>query len=102
MKALTRTMKALTVAAVLVLSATAVQAQQLCLLRDNAVSQLEGQYGERVVGRGLAAGGKAMVELFVGKTGTWTVVVTDTQGRSCVVASGAGWTGVPLLAGDPA
>jgi hypothetical protein len=43
-----------------------------------------------------------MVELFVGKTGTWTVVVTDTQGRSCVVANGDGWTGVPLLAGDPA
>jgi hypothetical protein len=102
MKAVTRTMKALITTAVLTLTATAVEAQQLCLLRDSAVSQLEEQYSERVLGRGLAQGGKAMVELFVGKTGSWTVVVTDTEGRSCVVSSGDGWTPVPLLAGDPA
>jgi hypothetical protein len=41
MKAVTRTMKALITTAVLTLTATAVEAQQLCLLRDSAVSQLE-------------------------------------------------------------
>ncbi len=38
---------------------------------------------------------------FKGDTGSWTVVVTDTQGRSCLVVNGESWTQVPLLVGDP-
>ena len=52
---------------------------------------LEGQYGEKVSGRGLAQEGRAMVELFRSETGSWTLIVTDVNGRSCVMASGEAW-----------
>ena len=101
MKALVLTVAVLASFVVPLLSATAGNAQQACVLRDAAVSQLESRYNERVVGRGLVKEGRAMIELFVGDAGTWTVVVTDTQGRSCLVANGESWTQVPLLVGDP-
>ena len=87
---------------VLFLSVSAANAQQVCVVRDTAVTQLESQFDEQIVGRGLIDNGKAMVELFVSGTGTWTVVVTDIKGRSCIVASGMSWTRTPLLVGDPA
>lgn len=100
MKAPVRTVAVLASFVGPLLFATAGNAQQACGLREAAVSQLE-SHNERVVGRGLAKEGRAMIELFVGDTGSWTVVVTDTQGRSCLVANGESWTQVPLLVGDP-
>lgn len=81
-------------------AAGAAGAEELCLPRAEAVAQLDAQYRERAVGRGLAAEGRTMVELFVGESGTWTIVVTDTAGRSCIVASGENWTPIPLLVGQ--
>ena len=72
-------------------------AQQNCTTRDNAVSQLAKQYKEQVVSRGLIKGGKTMVELFVSDTGSWTMVVTNTDGTSCVVAAGDSWHDVPAV-----
>ena len=77
-------------------------AQQACLARDVAVAQLEAQHAERALGRGLARGGAAMVELFVAEAGGWTVIVTDPEGRSCVVATGRDWFAVVPVSGDPA
>ena len=77
-------------------------AQEACLVRENAVAQLEARFAERAVGRGLAPRGAAMVELFVAATGTWTVMVTDPQGRACIVASGKDWIHIAPLLGDPA
>lgn len=77
-------------------------AQQLCLLRDVAVSQLTKQHGEEVTARGLATNGKFMMELFTGEGGSWTLVTTDVNGKSCVIASGEAWTPVPVVLGDPA
>ena len=78
------------------------QAQQLCLLRDAAVSQLTKQHGEEVTARGLSANGKFMMELFTGDSGTWTLITTDVNGRSCIVASGEAWSPVPVVPGGPA
>ncbi len=102
MGAMIRTLRILAALAVLFLSTPAAEAQEICVLRQSAVAKLAAQYDEQVVGRGLAQGGKAMVELFVSATGTWTAVVTDTQGRSCVIASGVSWTALPRILGDPA
>ena len=65
--------------------------QQVCLLHDVAVDKLQAQYGEQVSGRGLAQEGRAMVELFRSETGSWTLVITDVNGRSCVMATGEAW-----------
>ena len=97
-----RALKAVCVAAVLLMSTGAAMAQQVCVLREKAVPQFQKQFEVQIVGRGLTPNGKAMFELFVSQSGTWTVLVSDTDGRSCIVASGASWQRVPLVLGDPA
>lgn len=77
-------------------------AQQACITHESATKQLEKQFDEMVVGRGLASSGKAMYELFVSEKGSWTVVVSEPNGRSCILASGESWQQLPLLLGDPA
>ena len=83
------------------LSATAAEAQMHCDLRDNAISQLETKFDEHVTGRGLTRDGQAMVELLTSENGSWSVVATDTQGRTCLMATGEDWTDIKLLVGDP-
>ena len=101
MKALSRTIRTLAAVVALLLSAAPAYAQQVCLLHGTAVAQLASQHSEQAIGRGLIGDGKAVVEIFVSEAGTWTAVVTDTQGRSCVVASGVSWTQLPQVVGDP-
>jgi hypothetical protein len=33
----------------------------------------------------------AVVEVFVSETGTWTIIATGTDGKSCVLSAGEGW-----------
>ena len=89
-------------AAVLFISASTANAQQICAPRDRAVMELEKGFEEKVFGRGVAANGKRMLELFVSATGSWTVLVSDPRGQSRVIASGGNWQGLKRLAGDPA
>ena len=43
------------------------------------------------------------LQLFVSASGTWTMLMTKTDGESCIVASGENWDSVPVLAqADPA
>ncbi len=77
-------------------------AQVVCVTHEAATKQLEKQFDERVLGRGLANAGKAMFELFVSEKGSWTVVVSEPNGRSCILANGESWQQLPLLIGDPA
>ena len=89
-------------ASALFLSASSAIAEQICAPRDRAEIQLKKQFGEMVSGRGLAANGKQMIELFVSEKGSWTVLTSDPNGRSCVMASGENWQGIKILVGDPA
>ncbi len=97
-----RIISSLIAASVLFLSATSANAQQVCAPRDRAVVQLEKQFEENVSGRGLTLNGKKMFELFISEKGSWTMLISDPQGRSCVVASGEYWQGITALVGDPA
>lgn len=76
-------------------------AQERCVLRDTALQHLDQQYGERPVGRGLARAGKTMVELLTSDGGTWTIVVTNVKGETCVLASGEAWTEAKAQLGEP-
>ena len=102
MKPASQVLRAIAAAAALLLSAQAANAQQVCTVRDEALVQLEKKFDEQVAGRGLAANGKRMLELFVSKTGSWTVLVSDPSGRSCIMASGEAWQGLAPILGDPA
>ena len=38
----------------------------------------------------------AVMEIFMSPKGTWTVLVTDTNGTACIIASGEDWQEVPI------
>lgn len=78
-------------------------AQQLCGAREAVVGMLGSRYGETVRSVGLA-GRDRIVEVYASdETGSWTILVTNTAGVTCLVASGqhyeqvaAGPEGAPL------
>ena len=57
MNSVMKTLTAIAVASALLLSAQAANAQQVCAPHDKAVLQLEKQFAEQVVGRGLTPNG---------------------------------------------
>ncbi len=89
----------LMVLTVLIFSISTVQAEQVCMPRKEAVSQLAKQFNEKPIGRGLSDDGNIMVELFTSEKGSWTIVVTNTKNISCLVASGQNWTSITKLLG---
>ena len=78
------------------------RAEQACVIRNEVVEQLGKKFGEAVTARGLSQNGKAMIELLVSDSGSWTVLASDPTGRSCIIATGEDWHHVPVLKGDPA
>ena len=95
---------ALISAALLVSSGVAAQAEEpnLCLPHEAAIAELDKGYQEQSVGLGLGNTGEAVYELFVAQSGTWTILITQPDGISCIAAHGNNWSASPLLVGDPA
>lgn len=65
-----------------------------CADRAKVIEHLRELYGERRIGHGLAAGG-AVIELFVGVGGSFTLFATTPQGMSCLMATGEAWEPSP-------
>jgi hypothetical protein len=66
-------------------------AQMVCGERKSVVAQLERKYGEtrRSVG---VQDGRGLVEVYASdNTGTWTILVTNTEGKACLMAAGEGF-----------
>lgn len=63
---------------------------QTCGDRSKMIGFLDRDYQESRSGLGLATSG-AVVELFTAKSGTWTMLITRPDGRTCVIGSGEGW-----------
>ena len=38
------------------------------------------------------------MQLFVSQQGSWTILVTKTDGQACIVAAGQNWEKLPALA----
>ena len=72
------------------------QAQQalLCGLRDDMGKMLDQRFGEQPQAAGIV--GDRIVELLVSQTGSWTILITAADGRSCVVTGGEDWTDQPV------
>jgi len=70
-------------------------AVEACVLHDVALQQLSKYYSEQVAGRGLTADGQKMIELLTSEDGSWTLIITDVNGRSCMLASGDVWVRLP-------
>jgi hypothetical protein len=71
-----------------------------CAERTNVVDTLGTQYKESPRAIGLVSH-EAVLEIFVSETGTWTVVVTDPAGVSCVLAAGQSWEEIPVASNAP-
>ncbi|MEO1537463.1 MAG: hypothetical protein AAFR73_07000 [Pseudomonadota bacterium] len=69
----------------------ALHAQGTCFERDALVENLETRYGETFAGGGLQ-NAKSILEIwFSEERGTWTVLMTRADGKSCIMASGTNW-----------
>jgi len=62
----------------------------VCAPRKDLVAQLGSQYNETQKAVGLL-GEQAVMEVYASEQGTWTILTTDTNGQSCIVAAGDGW-----------
>jgi hypothetical protein len=71
-----------------------------CAQRTNIVDTLGSQYKESPRAIGLVSQ-DAVLEVFVSETGSWTVMVTNPQGVSCVLAAGQSWEEIPLTSKHP-
>lgn len=79
--------------------ATAQAQARMCAAHEDITTRLDKSFQEKQKAFGLI-GSKAIVELFVSGKGSWTIIVTGTDGNTCILAAGEGWETVPLLAGS--
>ncbi len=90
----------LLLASALLSPAGAAFGQDSCMRHDEAVAWLDARFGERVIGQGLADGGRVMFEIFAGPKGTWTLLVSTPEGPSCIIADGFDWQQLAPLPED--
>lgn len=69
---------------------TAPQVDAVCFRHEELQANLARDYQERQSAYG-RVGDDAIMEIYASDTGTWTLVMTDTAGNSCVVAAGDGF-----------
>lgn len=66
-------------------------AEVICAPRHELVQTLRGQFGEQQMGVGMR-GPESVMEIWTSdKSGDWTLVMSYTDGRSCIVAIGENW-----------
>ncbi|MEM9476868.1 MAG: hypothetical protein AAGA71_16350 [Pseudomonadota bacterium] len=80
-----------TLAAAAVTIPTLAQAQQFCADRQAITDRLKTGYGEAYAGGGLRNGNSVFEIWKSDEKGTWTILMTMADGRSCVMASGTNW-----------
>ena len=71
-------------------------AQSVCGDRAGIIRTLAGKYHEVPTAFGIA-GQRNLVELFTSATGSWTVLITEPSGVTCILATGQGWEDLPPL-----
>ncbi len=81
------------VVAALALAPTVLFAQQQnnCAERQHVVKKLESGYGEVFAGGGLQNTSRVFEVWFSEDKGTWTILMTRADGKTCIMASGTNW-----------
>ncbi|MDP1699751.1 MAG: hypothetical protein Q8L53_02170 [Aestuariivirga sp.] len=75
-------------------AASPAQALGMCGSRADFIKALSDKYQE--TGKALGIAGQVnLVEIFASKAGTWTILVTTPQGKSCIIAAGSSWEDLP-------
>lgn len=86
--------KSLAAAVLMTFTPWQAHAQVSCGPCDVIVARLGQLFQEHQVGYGLI-GEVAVVEIYVSTAGTWTVLMTDLSGRTCIMGAGDGWENTP-------
>ena len=73
------------------------EAMMACGPHAKMIKTLKGKYKEQPKGLGIVDSRK-VVEVYVSKSGSWTLVMTDLNGISCIVAAGHSWEDAPKIA----
>ncbi len=81
-------------AAGLVCVGTLAHAQSVCHQRAKFVTELGRKFLEAPVAYGLTSTGQ-VIEVLASGTGSWTMIITSTDGTSCALAAGESWAKVP-------
>ncbi|MBX4930113.1 hypothetical protein [Rhizobium binae] len=74
------------------------QATLSCAGRSDVVKFLDENFAEKLMAVGLVSQ-NSVLEVYAGESGTWTLVVTDVHGISCILLSGDSWETIPSLPG---
>lgn len=72
------------------IASTAV-AQNICAPRDDLIKRLWDRWQEAQIIVAMINDGR-LLEIFVSEKGSWTAVISDPNGRSCVASAGQEWT----------
>ena len=99
-------MKLALIAATLVGAVTAQSAAAMnhCGTRSDVTSELNDKYSESHVASGLQSE-EGLVEIWAEEGGSWTILLTRPDGKTCVMASGTHWLEAltpEMVSGEPA
>ena len=75
-------------------------AQQVCGPHTAIVKNLAKIHSEIPQAIGISSEG-ALLEVLVSSTGTWTILVTDPNRMTCLVATGQDWESLPVIPTGP-
>ncbi len=92
---------ATTIAATMILGPMGTRAQtqvqaQLCDQRAKVLGHLAQKYKEAPIAVGVTSSGGIVEVLTTGDGQTWTIIVSDPNGTSCLIAVGEGWRNLQL------
>ena len=87
----------LLLAAAAMAGAASAQAETFCGDRTKLIETLAQKYDEVPSAFGIV-GQKNLVELFVSKSGSWTMLMTQSSGATCIMAAGQSWEQFPATA----
>ena len=83
-------MKRYLIAALVAVFSLPAFAQSVCGQRDEIVSRLKSGYQEYNSARGISTNG-GLVELYTSEKGTWTLMLSQPNGVSCLIGTGENW-----------
>jgi hypothetical protein len=83
------------VAGAVLAGASPAAAEAVCKDRATFLGYLGDSYAEAPVAAGLARNGNVVEVLSSRDSGTWTIIVTQPSGVSCIVATGEAWQAMP-------
>ncbi len=75
----------------------------LCDQRASIIGHMAEEYREAPVAIGVTSTGSIVEVLTTGDGGTWTIIVSNPNGTSCLIAAGEGWRALRfnITAADP-